>query len=335
MFKSIAVIAVGTLLLGALNLCTAQEQEPILIKFAHVADEKTPKGQGALLFKKLVDQRLAGKVSVEVYPASSLFGDDNELQALADDKVQLLAPSLAKFEKYTKQLQVFDLPFLFDDLEAVNRFQKRATGRQLLRSMEASNIIGLAYWHNGMKQLSATKALQMPSDAAGLTFRIQASSVLEAQFQQIGATPLAMPFAEAFVALQSGKVQGAENPWSNIFSQKLHTVQPYITETNHGVLDYMLVSNQRFWFSMPHAIRSELEGIIDEVSFEVNRQSEEANLADRQRVQASGSSQIISLSNEQRAAWRAAMQPVWQQFEADIGAETVKAAQTVNRKSRD
>jgi C4-dicarboxylate-binding protein DctP len=287
-----------------------------------------------LLFKQLVDQRLAGKVRVEVYPASSLFGDDNELQALADDKVQLLAPSLAKFEKYTKQLQVFDLPFLFDDLEAVDRFQKRAKGRQLLRSMEASNIIGLAYWHNGMKQLSATKALQVPTDAAGLKFRIQPSSVLEAQFYQVGATPMAMPFAEAFDALKSGKVQGAENPWSNIYSKHLYTVQPFITETNHGVLDYMLVSNQRFWFSIPHAIRSELEGIIDEVSFEVNRQSEEANLADRQRVQASGRSQLISLSDEQRAAWRAAMQPVWQQFEADIGAETVKAAQTVNRKSR-
>lgn len=246
-----------------------------------------------------------------------------------------MAPSLAKFEKYTKQLQVFDLPFLFDDLEAVTRFQKRAKGRQLLRSMEAHNIIGLAYWHNGMKQLSATKALQMPSDAAGLKFRIQPSSVLEAQFYQIGATPLAMPFAEVFDALQSGKVQGTENAWSNIYTKQLHTLQPFITETNHGALDYMLVSNQRFWFSIPHHIRSELEAIIDEVSFEVNRQSEAANRADRQRIEASGSSQIISLSDEQRAAWHAAMQPVWQQFEADIGADILKAAQTVNRKNRE
>ncbi|SEE10224.1 DctP family TRAP transporter solute-binding subunit [Pseudomonas anguilliseptica] len=335
MFKSIVAIAIGTLLFSAFNLCHAQEQEPILIKFVHVADEQTPKGQGALLFKQLVDQRLAGKVNVEVYPTSSLFGDDNELQALANNEVQLLAPSLAKFEKYTKQLQVFDLPFLFDDLDAVTRFQKRAKGRQLLRSMEAHNIIGLAYWHNGMKQLSATKALQVPSDAAGLKFRIQPSSVLEAQFYQIGAAPLAMPFAEVFAALQNGKVQGTENAWSNIYTKQLHTLQPFITETNHGALDYMLVSNQRFWFSIPHQIRSELEAIIDEGSFAVNRQSEEANRADRQRIEASGSSQIITLTDEQRAAWRAAMQPVWQQFEAEIGADILKAAQTVNRKSRD
>jgi C4-dicarboxylate-binding protein DctP len=175
----------------------------------------------------------------------------------------------------------------------------------------------------------------VPSDAAGLKFRIQPSSVLEAQFYQIGAAPLAMPFAEVFAALQSGKVQGTENAWSNIYTKQLHTLQPFITETNHGALDYMLVSNQRFWFSIPHQIRSELEAIIDEVSFEVNRQSEAANRADRQRIEASGSSQIISLSAEQRAAWRAAMQPVWQQFEAEIGADILKAAQTVNRKSRE
>ncbi len=313
---------------------TAVEAEPIVIKFSHVVAEDTPKGKGALLFKRLVEERLPGQVTVEVYPNSTLFGDNNELDALSKNEVQLLAPSLAKFEKYTKQLQVFDLPFLFDDLEAVNRFQKRAKGRQLLRSMEQENITGLAYWHNGMKQLSATKALRMPADAAGLAFRIQPSAVLEAQFEQLGATTKKIPFSEAYAALQNGTVQGAENPWSNIYSKKMHTVQPFITESNHGVLDYMLVSNARFWFAIPHRIRTELEGIIDEVTYEVNRAAEEANQADRERIRKAGTSEIIELTPEQREAWRETMRPVWQQFEPAIGSDIIKAAQTVNRKQR-
>lgn len=330
MIKPIITLAALVLALTA----AAVEADPIVIKFSHVVAEDTPKGKGALLFKKLVEQRLAGQVSVEVYPNSTLYGDANELEALTKNEVQLLAPSLAKFEQYTKQLQVFDLPFLFDDLESVNRFQKRAKGRQLLLSMEKQGIAGLAYWHNGMKQLSATKALRVPNDAAGLSFRIQPSAVLESQFAQLGAQTQKIPFADAFSALQKGTVQGAENPWSNIYSKNMHTVQPYITESNHGVLDYMLVSNSTFWFAIPHQIRTTLEGIIDEVTFEVNRAAEEANQADRERIRKSGNSEVIELTPEQREAWREAMQPVWKEFEPVIGADIIKAAQTVNRKQR-
>ncbi len=310
------------------------QAEPIVIKFSHVVAEDTPKGKGALMFKRLVEERLPGQVSVVVYPNSSLYGDANELEALRNNEVQLLAPSLAKFEQYTKQLQVFDLPFLFDDLDAVNRFQKRAKGRQLLRAMEDENITGLAYWHNGMKQLSATRALRMPSDASGLAFRIQPSAVLESQFAQLGAAANKIAFSKVFTSLQDGTVQGAENPWSNIYSQKMHTVQPYITETNHGVLDYMLVSNTRFWFGIPHQIRTELEGIIDEVTYEVNRAAEDANQADRASILQAGTSEIITLTPEEREAWRAKMRPVWQQFGSVIGEDIINAAQTVNRKQR-
>lgn len=335
MFNTIRALATGALALAALSCQVALAEEPILIKFSHVVADSTPKGQGALMFKKLVEERLEGKVKVEVYPNSTLYGDANELDALRNNEVQLLAPSLAKFDQYTKQLQVFDLPFLFDDLEAVNRFQKRAKGRQLLRSMEAHDIAGLAYWHNGMKQLSATRALHVPTDAKGLNFRIQPSAVLESQFSVIGANSQKLPFSEVFDALKSGKVQGAENPWSNIYSKKLHEVQPFISETNHGVLDYMLVSNSRFWYSIPHQVRTELEAIIDEVTYAVNKQAEADNQADRQRIIDSGRSQVISLTPEQRQAWRDAMRPVWAQFEDQIGKDVIKAAQTVNRKHRE
>ena len=313
----------------------AAQAEPIVIKFSHVVAENTPKGTGALMFKRLVEERLPGQVTVEVYPNSTLYGDADELEALRNNEVQLLAPSLAKFEQYTKQVQVFDLPFLFDDLDAVNRFQKRAKGRQLLRAMEHENITGLAYWHNGMKQLSAIRPLRLPGDASGLSFRIQPSAVLESQFGQLGASTKKLAFADVFASLQNGTVQGAENPWSNIYSKKMHTVQPYITETNHGVLDYMLVSNTRFWFGIPHHIRTELEGIIDEVTYVVNRAAEDANQADRERIRQAGTSEIITLTAQEREAWREVMRPVWQEFESVIGEDIIKAAQTVNRKQRD
>jgi len=331
MFKScVAALVVALYWLSA--PATAAEGEPFVIKFAHVVADDTPKGKGALLFQKLAHERLAGKVRVEVYPNSTLVGDADEMQALLNNEVQILAPSLSKFGPYTKKLQVFDLPFLFDDEAAVDRFQKREMSRELLRSMADSGIYGLAYWNNGLKQLSSTQALRLPEDAAGLAFRIQPSAVLDAQFNAVGAKPVVLPFADVYKSLQGGVVQGAENPWSNIASQNMHKVQPFITESNHGVLNYMLVTSSKFWMSMPFAVRSELEGIILEVTQAVNREAAALNQRDRDRILASGSSKLITLTPEQRQAWREKMMPVWQSYEAEIGADVIRAALTVNRK---
>ncbi|MEK0363278.1 TRAP transporter substrate-binding protein [Pseudomonas sp. CBC3] len=331
MFKScVAALVVALYWLSA--PATAAEGEPFVIKFAHVVADDTPKGKGALLFQKLAHERLAGKVKVEVYPNSTLVGDADEMQALLNNEVQILAPSLSKFGQYTKKLQVFDLPFLFDDQAAVQRFQQREMSRELLRSMAGSGIYGLAYWNNGLKQFSSTQALRLPEDASGLAFRIQPSAVLEAQFNAVGAKPVVLPFAEVYKSLQSGVVQGAENPWSNIASQNMHKVQPFITESNHGVLNYMLVTSSKFWMSMPFAVRSELEGIILEVTQAVNREAAALNQRDRDRILASGSSKLITLTPEQRQAWREKMMPVWQSYEAEIGADVIRAALTVNRK---
>jgi C4-dicarboxylate-binding protein DctP len=309
----------------------AQAAEPIVIKFSHVVAENTPKGQGALLFKKLAEERLPGQVKVEVYANSSLFGDGKEMEALLLGDVQLIAPSLAKFEQYTKQLQVFDLPFLFDDIAAVDRFQQSAAGQGLLKSMESKNITGLAYWHNGMKQLSANKALYEPKDARGLKFRVQASAVLEEQFKAVRANPRKMSFAEVYQGLQTGVVNGAENPWSNIYSQKMHEVQKFITESDHGVLDYMLITNTSFWNGLPAEVRSELEKINVEVAVEVNKQADALNQEAKQSIVDAKSSEIIQLTPEQRGKWRDAMKPVWKKFEGDIGADLIKAAEASNQ----
>lgn len=309
----------------------AQAADPIIIKFAHVVADNTPKGQGALLFKKLAEERLPGRVKVEVFSNSSLYGDGKEMEALQLNEVQLLAPSLAKFERYSKPVQVFDLPFLFNNLDAVDRFQQGPHGQALLKSMQDKNILGLAYWHNGMRQMSANKPLREPKDARGLKFRVQASAVLEEQFKAVRANPRKMSFAEVYQGLQTGVVNGTENTWSNYASQKFYEVQKYITESDHGVIDYMVITNAKFWAGLPADVRPVLKQVMVDVSKQVNAQAAKQNQQAKAKIAASGSTEILSLTPEQRAQWRQAMQPVWKKFEADIGPDLIKAAQASNQ----
>ncbi|PAA10776.1 TRAP transporter substrate-binding protein [Pseudomonas fragi] len=311
----------------------ASAADPISIKFAHVVAEHTPKGQGALLFKKLAEERLPGQVKVEVYPNSSLFGDGKEMEALLLGDVQLLAPSLAKFEHYSKPIQIFDLPFLFTDIQALDRFQQSPQGQALLKSMEGKGITGLGYWHNGMKQLSANKALYEPKDARGLKFRVQASAVLDEQFKALRAAPRKMSFAEVYQGLQTGVVNGTENTWSNYESQNVYEVQKFFTESNHGAIDYMVITNTKFWNGLPEEVRNTLDAVMAEVTVEVNKQAEALNQTSRQRIADSGNSEIISLTPQQRELWREAMRPVWKKFESDIGPDVIAAAEQANQSS--
>ncbi|MFV9685074.1 TRAP transporter substrate-binding protein [Pseudomonas sp. NY15367] len=330
MFKLTAKALACAAILSCTGLAQAAD-EPILIKFAHVVADNTPKGQGALLFKKLAEERLPGRVKVDVYPNSSLFGDGKEMEALLLGEVQMLAPSLAKFEQYAKPVQIFDLPFLFDNMEAVDHFQASPEGRGLLTSMEDKNITGLAYWHNGLKVMSANKPLREPSDARGLKFRVQASAVLEEQFKAVRANPRKMSFAEVYQGLQTGVVNGTENTWSNYYSQKVHEVQKYMTESDHGLIDYMVITNTKFWKGLPDDVRSELETIMAEVSVEVNKQADDLNRKAKQDIAKAGTTEIIELTPQQRAEWREAMRPVWKKFEQEIGAKLIQAAEKSNQ----
>ena len=304
---------------------------PIVIKYSHVVADVTPKGQAALKFKELAEKKLAGKVEVQVFPNSQLFGDGKEMEALLLGDVQIIAPSLAKFGKYTPKLQIFDLPFLFTDLAAVDRFQASKDGQALLNSMTKKGITGLGYLHNGMKQLSANKPLGMPGDAKGLKFRIQASDVLESQFKAVGANPQKLSFAEVYQALQTGVVDGAENPWSNIYSKKFHEVQGYIMESNHGVLDYMVITNTKWWDGLPADVRKGLNEAMQESIKFGNKVANDEDAEFRKKVIADNKAKVLPMSAEHLKAWRAAMQPVWKQFEGDIGSDLIQAAQKANK----
>jgi C4-dicarboxylate-binding protein DctP len=310
----------------------AQAADPIIIKYSHVVAENTPKGQAALKFKELAEKYLPGKVEVQVFPNSQLYGDGKEMEALLLGDVQIVAPALAKFGKYTKKLQIFDLPFLFDDIEAVDRFQRSPKGLELLNSMEDKGIIGLGFLHNGMKQLSANVPLRTPEDAKGLKFRIMSSDVLEAQFKDIGANPQKLAFAEVYQALQSGVVDGAENPWSNIYTKKFYEVQKYITESDHGVLDYMVVTNAKWWNGLPPDVRQGLAKAMTESIDYGNKIAMTEDQDYRAKVIEAKKAEVITLTKAQKAEWRKAMKPVWAQFEPEIGKDLIEAAQEANEK---
>ncbi|MBP8184032.1 MAG: DctP family TRAP transporter solute-binding subunit, partial [Rhodoferax sp.] len=272
-----------------------------------------------------------GKVEVQVFPNSQLFGDGKEMEALLLGDVQIIAPSLAKFGKYTPKLQIFDLPFLFDDIQAVDRFQASPEGQSLLTSMSKKGILGFGYMHNGMKELSANTKLLLPTDAKGLKFRIQASDVLEAQFKAVGGNPQKISFAEVYQALQTGVVDGTENPWSNIYSKKFHEVQKYIMESDHGVLDYMVITNAKWWNGLPPDIQKGLKTAMDESIAYGNKAAYQEALSFRDKIIADKKAEIVPLSKEQKAAWRTAMKPVWKQFEGDIGKSLIDAAERSNK----
>ena len=329
MLKTVWKALACTLAFGAWGMVMAAE--PIVIKFSHVVGEQTPKGQGALMFKKLAEERLPGRVKVEVYPNSTLYGDDKEMEALLLGEVQIIARSLAKFDQYTRTVQLFDLPFLFDDIAAVDRFQQSPEGQKLLKSMESKNITGLAYWHNGMKHLSANKPLRLPEDARGLTFRIQTSAVLEEQFKAVDAKAKPMIFSVVYQGLRTGLVNGTENTYSNFYNQKLNEVQKYVTESNHGILDYMLITTSDFWNGLPPDIRSELDKIVVESTAHANQEAERFNQQDKQLVLDAKTTEIVSLTPQERNAWREKMKPVWAKFEQEIGPDLIKAAQASNK----
>jgi C4-dicarboxylate-binding protein DctP len=304
---------------------------PIVIKFSHVVAEDTPKGHMANKFRDLVKERLGGKVLVEVFPNSQLFGDDKEMQALLLGDVQLVAPALSKFEKYTKKVQLFDLPFLFKDMAAVDAFQQSPKGKELLKSMEGKGFVGLGYLHNGLKQISANKPIKLPADVAGQKFRIMSSDVLAAQFEQLKATPLKKPFSEVFTLLQTNAIDGQENTWSNMYTQKMHEVQGFITETNHGLLDYMVVTSTEFWNKIPADVKPVLEKCLAEATAYGNKMAGEKEASDRKLIVDSGRTKVTELTDAERKQWLDAMQPVWAKFEAEIGKDLIEAARSFSK----
>ena len=325
-----AAVAALTLSVSATAGFAQCDDGEVVVKFAHVTNtDRHPKGIAASLFQERVNEEMNGKACVEVYPNSTLYNDDQVLEAMLQGDVQMAAPSLSKFETFTKQFRIFDLPFMFKNIEAVDAFQASETGQAMKESMARRGLLGLEFWHNGMKQFSAKKPLLEPGDAAGLKFRVQPSDVLVAQMEALDASPQPMAFSEVYGALQTGVVDGQENTWSNIYGQKFFEVQDGVTETNHGVLDYLVVTSVDWWESLDADVRDQMQTILQEVTETRNGESFKVNEEAKAAIIEAGGV-VRELSPEQRADWVNAMKPVWEKFEGDVGEDNIAAAQSIN-----
>ena len=324
-----AALATG-LTAGAAQAQASCEEGEVVIKFSHVTNtDKHPKGIAASLLAQRVNDEMDGKACMEVFPNSTLYDDNKVLEALLQGDVQLAAPSLSKFEAFTKKYRIFDLPFMFKDIEAVDAFQASETGQALKDAMQRRGLQGLAFWHNGMKQMSANVPLIEPSDASGLRFRVQSSDVLVAQMEAIGGSPQKMAFSEVYGALQQGVVDGQENTWSNIYGKKFFEVQDGITETNHGIIDYLVVTSVEWLDGLEPDVRDQFLTILAEVTEARNSESTAVNAAARQSIIDAGGT-VRELTPEQRQSWVDVMKPVWDQFADDVGQDTIDAAQAIN-----
>ena len=312
----LAAISVAALALAG----PAAAQSPIVIKFSHVVASNTPKGAAAEKFKELAEKYTDGKVKVEIYPNSTLYKDKEELEALQLGAVQMLAPSNSKFGPIgVREFEVFDLPYILPDLPTLRKVTDGPLGAKLLKLLQPKGMTGLAYWDNGFKQMTANKKLITPDDYKGLKFRIQSSKVLEAQFRALGAIPQVMAFSEVYQALQTGVVDGQENTASNIYTQKMHEVQKYLTMTNHGYIGYVVVVNKKFWDGLPADIRGQLEKAMKEATAFGNGQSAKENEEALEAIKKAGKTEIDTLTPAQDAAMRKAMEPVYKDVATRVG----------------
>jgi C4-dicarboxylate-binding protein DctP len=313
---SVALLALA----GPGFMGSALAQAPIVLKFSHVVASDTPKGKAAEKFRELAEKYTGGKVKVEVYANSTLYKDKEELEALQLGAVQMLAPSNSKFGPIgVREFEVFDLPYILSDLPTLRKVTDGPLGAKLLKLLEPKGMTGLAYWDNGFRQMSANRRLIAPSDYKGLKFRIQSSKVLEAQFRALGAIPQVMAFGEVYQALQTGVVDGQENTPSNIYTQKMHEVQKYMTMTNHGYIGYVVVVNKKFWEGLPADIRGQLDKAMKEATAFGNGQSAKENDEALADIKKAGKTEIITLTPEQDAAMRKAMEPVYKDVANRVG----------------
>ena len=320
------LIKTGFAAIVAAALAVPAVAQDITIKFSHVVAPDTPKGKAAQKFKELAEQYTEGKVKVEVYPNSQLYKDKEEMEALQLGSVQILAPSLAKFGPLgIPDFEAFDLPYIFDGYDQLRKVTDGEVGKGMLAKLEDKGIKGLAYWDNGFKIMSANSPLHTPDDFLGLKMRIQSSKVLEAEMNALGAVPQVMAFSEVYQALQTGVVDGTENPPSNMFTQKMHEVQKHATISNHGYLGYALIVNKAFWDGLPEDVRGQLDKAVAEATAYGNGIAKEENDKALEAMKAAGKTEFHELTAEEKEAWRAALLPVREEMAGRIGADLIKS----------
>jgi C4-dicarboxylate-binding protein DctP len=297
--------------------CSSEKSEKKVfsIKFSHVTAVDTPKGKAAEFFKQELERLSGGRVKVSVYPNSQLYRDNDAVSALLMNSVQIICPSTAKLTTIVPEFQVVDLPYLFPSRENVHAAFDGRFGSMLAGLLEKKGYKLLSFWDGGYKQLgNNSRPIHKPSGAKGLKFRIMSSKVLEAQFLHINANPQIMPFSEVYTALEQGVIDGQENTWFNIYTQKFHEVQKYVTETNHGYLGYVLLTSRKFWNSLPSDLQKSMAEAVKKATVYERKISLEIDLRDKKKILEAGKTEITTLSGEEKKIWIATFRGMYSQY---------------------
>jgi C4-dicarboxylate-binding protein DctP len=305
----------------------------LVIKFSHVVAENTPKGLAAQEFARLVHEKTKGRVEVEVYPNSVLYSETDEIEALQQGNVQMIAPSFPNMSEILPSWMVLDLPYAFLTHEAAREAFEGRIGTLLFHQLEQVNMVGLAYWSSGFKQLTSNKGpILHPADLKGQHFRTMRSRLLDAEFQWFGAKTTQMPFNLVYRGLESGAVDGQENSVSNIYSKKLFRVQKYMTVTNHGYLGYAVLMNLSFWKKLSPDIQEQIQQAMKETTAWAHTNALMMNDKQLEKMKQESQIRIDTLTAQQQEEWVRAWEPIYSQYESVIGKEPVDEIRRLQKK---
>ncbi|MHB8156973.1 MAG: TRAP transporter substrate-binding protein [Desulfocucumaceae bacterium] len=327
--KKVLLLVLGSLLAITAAGCggskEAAKSQKIAVKFSHVVAESTPKGQAALKFKEILEK--SGQFEVQIFPSSQLYGDKEELEALKANNVQLIAPSVTKLVGFVPSFQLVDLPFLFKTDQAAYSFYDGPKGQELMNTLKPQGMLGLGWWPNGSKQFTnAKRPLKTPADFKGLKFRTQSGGVLDEQFKALGSGSQTLAFGEVYQALNNKTVDGQENTFNNIDTQKYAEVQKYMTISSHGRLDYVVLTNTKFWDSLKPDQQKLFSDAMKEASAYERKLADELNVKSLETLKNSGKVEIYTLTDADREAFIKAMQPVYEKYTDKVGKDYIEAA---------
>jgi C4-dicarboxylate-binding protein DctP len=243
-------------------------------------------------------------------------------------RVQMIAPALSKLSGVVPELGVFDLPYLYPDLDGYHRVFDGKIGSVLSASVAKHNMVPLAYWDSGLKQFTTNlRPISKPTDLNGSTMRIMPSAILDHQFSLLQVKPVQTDFNDVYTSLAQGRIQGEENTISNIYSKKFYQVQRYMTLSDHGYLGYLVLIDQKFWNQLPEDIRTTLRDTLAEVTSWQRQQSVKIEQDKLKQIESCNCIQINRLSAADKSEWRRYFQPLYSEMQKRLGSELFQQLQ--------
>jgi TRAP-type transport system periplasmic protein len=310
----LASVAMIALSLGA----QAQEIKDRTLKFGMSLAKDHPMGVGAQTFADLVSQKSGGKIKITIYPNAALGGDPQNLAAVRGGILDFTTMATGLLSGLNKEFMIFDFPFQFRDFREAYALSDGPVGTRLLGKLADQGIVGLGIWDLGFRHMTnGRRPITKPEDVAGLKMRVIASPIYVETFKALGANPVPMTFGEVFVALETGAIDGQDNPVGVIESAKFAEVQKFLSLTRHFYTGMPVLMSKMTWDSMSPTERTMIREAADEAKAEERKllQAQETETIDRLRKEM----QVNELGAPELDRMREKVQPVVEKFIGEVG----------------